>query len=310
MTMVLIVDDSPVDRQLAGRLLAKGPGGTDADYHTDLVPVYATNGREGLDAIAREKPEVVLTDMQMPDMTGLDLVLEVRANYPALPVILMTAHGSEELAVQALRSGAASYVPKRNLARDLRATIESVLEAAQAQRRHHRLLECLRQTEAHFELDNDPAMIPPLVGHMKDGLAVMGRADETTLIRATIALREAILNAMDHGNLELDSALRDGDDGAYYRLGQERRRQKPYCDRRVYVVARESPDESVYIIRDEGPGFDTTRRPDPLDPANLEKVSGRGLLLIRSFMTEVRHNERGNEITLIRRRQAGMSDNG
>ena len=55
------------------------------------------------------------------------------------------------------------------------------------------------------------------------------------------------------------------------------------------------------MIRDEGPGFDTTTLPDPTDPANLEKRSGRGLLLIKAFMSEVRHNARGNEVTLIRR---------
>jgi len=42
--------------------------------------------------------------------------------------------------------------------------------------------------------------------------------------------------------------------------------------------------------------------PDPTDPANLERIGGRGLLLIRTFMDEVRHNDRGNEVTLVKRR--------
>lgn len=57
------------------------------------------------------------------------------------------------------------------------------------------------------------------------------------------------------------------------------------------------------MIRDEGPGFDSTSLPDPTDPVNLEKVSGRGLLLIRTFMDEVRHNPKGNEIVLVKRRR-------
>ena len=65
--------------------------------------------------------------------------------------------------------------------------------------------------------------------------------------------------------------------------------------------ARESPKEAVYVIRDEGKGFDTSNMPDPTDPANLERMSGRGLLLMRAFMTEVHHNDRGNQVTLIRR---------
>ena len=244
---------------------------------------------------------MVLTDLQMPDMNGLELVLEIRSRHPALPVVLMTGHGSEDVAAQALRSGAASYVPKQHLARDLLEVIETVLEAASAKRRHHRLMDCLTETEAHFVLDNDQALIAPLVGHLKDGLALMSGADDTTLLRVSVALREAVLNAMEHGNLELDSTLREQDGDAYHRLGEERRRQEPYHDRRVYVIAHETPEESVYVIRDEGPGFDPTSRPDPCDPANLGRASGRGLLLIQTFMSEVRHNARGNEITLIRR---------
>jgi anti-sigma regulatory factor (Ser/Thr protein kinase) len=241
----------------------------------------------------------------MPDMDGLELVLQVRIDHPLIPVVLMTAHGSEDIAVRALQAGAASYVPKKNLSQDLVETVGSVLEAAQTKRDRKRLMKYLTQTESRFVLDNDPALIPPLVGHLKDGLAEITKFDETTLLRVSVALREAVLNAMEHGNLELDSTLREQGGEAYHQLGAERRRQAPYRDRRVSVTARETPDEAVYVIRDEGPGFDPSRLPDPLDPANLEKVSGRGLLLIQTFMSEVRHNDRGNEITLIRRAEPG-----
>ena len=58
----------------------------------------------------------------------------------------------------------------------------------------------------------------------------------------------------------------------------------------------------TYTIRDEGPGFDVNNLPDPTDPANLEKPSGRGMLLIRMFMDAVRYNDMGNEITLEKRK--------
>ena len=292
MTKILIVDDSPVDRQLAGRLLEK---------HTSLIPVYAGNGREALEAVGRERPVAVVTDLQMPEMDGLELVTALRGQYPTVPSILMTAHGSEDIAVRALQAGAASYVPKKDLARDLVETVESVLEATRAKLEHTRLMACLTRTESHFVLDNDPALIPPLVAHLRASLAALSDLDETALLRASVALREALLNAMDHGNLELNSTLREQDGDAYHALAEERRLQPPYRDRRVHVAVRETASEAVYVIRDEGPGFDPSLLPDPLDPANMEKVSGRGLLLIRTFMTEVRHNDRGNEITLVRR---------
>jgi CheY-like chemotaxis protein/anti-sigma regulatory factor (Ser/Thr protein kinase) len=303
-TKVLIVDDSPVDRQLAGRLLEKRPGAV-ADKHTGLIPIYASHGLEALEAVEREKPEVVVTDMHMPEMDGLELVLQMRIRHSRIPVVLMTAHGTEETAVRALQAGAASYVPKKNLAQDLLETVEMVLEAARAKQSRDRLMECLTQTEAHFVLENDPSLIPPLVAHLKENLALMSDTDETTLLRVSIALREALLNAMDHGNLELDSRLREREVSEYHTLAEERRRQPPYRDRRVYVQARETPTEAVYVIRDEGKGYDPSGLPDPLDPANLENVSGRGLLLIRTFMSEVRHNATGNEITLIQRSAGG-----
>ena len=69
------------------------------------------------------------------------------------------------------------------------------------------------------------------------------------------------------------------------------------------MTAKLSPAEAHFVIRDEGPGFDPSACPDPTDPANLEKRSGRGLLLIRTFMDEVAFNEAGNQITLVKRRE-------
>ena len=148
-----------------------------------------------------------------------------------------------------------------------------------------------------------PALIPPLVGFLKESVFRMSGSDDTGLIQMTVALREALLNAMEHGNLELDSALREQDDHSYHDLQRQRRTQKPYSDRRVHVTSRESRGQAVFVIRDDGPGFDITKLPDPTDPANLEKRSGRGLLLMRAFMSEVKHNDRGNELTLVWRRR-------
>ena len=85
---------------------------------------------------------------------------------------------------------------------------------------------------------------------------------------------------------------------------RKRRTEAPYRDRRVHFRVKLSPAEVAYTVRDEGPGFDPTKLPDPFDPSNLERIGGRGLLLIRTFMDHVKHNERGNEITLVKQRDA------
>ncbi|WP_437588595.1 response regulator [Sorangium sp. So ce1000] len=292
MVRVLVVDDSPMDRRLSGSLLKKRAG---------MEPVYAENGVEALETIARSMPEIVLTDLQMPEMDGLELVEAIRREHPYLPVILMTAHGSEEIAVQALRRGAASYVAKRSLAAELVNTVENVLAVARLDRREQQLLSCLTSTESHFELDNDVAKVPALVGHVEQSLGRMRLCDETGRIQVAVALREALVNAIVHGNLEVSSTLLDEEPSAFSALVERRRTESPYRDRRVHVVARETRTEATYVVRDEGPGFDPRGLPDPTDLANLDKPSGRGLMLIRTFMDEVRHNDKGNEIRMVMR---------
>jgi CheY-like chemotaxis protein len=299
MVRVLVVDDSPMDRRLSGSLLKKRAG---------MEPIYAENGREALLCIATEKPEIVLTDLQMPEMDGLELVEAIRRDHPYLPVILMTAHGSEDIAVQALRRGAASYVPKRNLAAELVRTVQDVLAVARLDRREQLLLSCLTATESHFVLDNDISKVPALVSHIEQSLARMRLCDETGRIQVAVALREALVNAIFHGNLEVSSSLLEEANDAFTQLVEQRRRETPYRDRNVYVFARETRLEATYVVRDEGSGFDPSTLPDPTDLANLEKPSGRGLMLIRTFMDEVRHNAKGNEIHMVMRKRLPGED--
>jgi anti-sigma regulatory factor (Ser/Thr protein kinase) len=151
-------------------------------------------------------------------------------------------------------------------------------------------------------LDNDPAEIAAVVAEIMHAAARFRLFDEPIAHRVAMALDEAILNAMHHGNLELDSRLRQGDERDYRRLAAARRKLPPYVGRRVYVEARLDAEAARVVVRDEGRGFDPTLLPDPTKPPCLERASGRGLLLIRTYMDEVTFNAKGTEITLIKRR--------
>jgi CheY-like chemotaxis protein len=290
---VLVVDDSPVDRHLAGAIIGKVPG---------WLAVFASNGREALESIDRQLPDVVLTDLLMPEMDGLELVQAVRSRHPGIPVILMTAHGSEDVAIQALQKGAASYVPKKSLARDLEDTLEQVLSVSQARRNQQRVLESLVRHQSDFVVVNDTALVAPLVGQIEQDLERLKACEPSGLILVGVALHEALTNAILHGNLELDSAMRETDEKGYYRLATQRRSEPPYQDRRVNLHMEVTPQATTFVVTDEGPGFDPATLPDPTDPANLGKVSGRGLLLIQTFMDRVEHNDTGNRITMVKRR--------
>jgi CheY-like chemotaxis protein len=290
---VLVVDDSTVDRHLAGGLIQKMEG---------WKASFAGNGVEALAAMGQHMPDIVLTDLLMPEMDGLELVQTIRIKFPRVPVILMTAHGSEDIAIQALQKGAASYVPKKTLARDLPETLDQVLSATQSDRNSRRIGESLLRHETYFVLQNDCSVIAPLVGYLQDTLARIQLCEPSGLMLLGVALHEALTNAIFHGNLELSSDLKEADETQYYRLAKERQTQEPYKDRRVFVAATLSRQEASFVVRDQGNGFDPETLPDPTDPANLERVSGRGLLLIQTFMDRVEHNEVGNQITMIKHR--------
>ncbi|HWL75257.1 MAG TPA: ATP-binding protein, partial [Burkholderiaceae bacterium] len=238
----------------------------------------------------------------------LELVGAIRNRFPLVPVILMTAHGSEEIAVQALQRGASSYVPKSKLAQELPEVVDAVLAIAKADRTHDRLIDCLTRSETEFELDNDTSLIYPLVDHLQNMVTRMRFCDDTGRIRVGVALEEALLNALYHGNLEITSdQLRESRSQLVASGGadvvQQRSGKAPYRDRHIHVHVSLSPHEAKFVIRDEGPGFNPSDVPDPTDPANLERESGRGLLLMRSFMDEVQYNSTGNEVTLVKRRE-------
>ena len=292
---ILIVDDSMIDRRIAGSIVEKIPG---------LRSVYAGDGDEALEAIARREPSLVLTDIQMPGMDGLVLVENIRERYPRLPVILMTAQGSEDLAISALRAGAASYVPKKSLSRTLAETIRHVLDVSGVDRRRQRLLGSMERRESAFRLDNDPDLISPLIHLLQEDLGVMGLCDDGARMRVGVALQEALSNALYHGNLEVSSDLRQDDEREFYNLAACRRSEDPYRDRGIKVEARLDRDSATYVIEDEGPGFDTSRLDRPIDPEDLMRVGGRGMLLIRTFMDEVSHNPTGTRITLVKRAKA------
>lgn len=293
---VLVVDDVMFERRFVGALAERGAG---------LKAVYAEDGAAALEMIALESPVVVVTDLNMKGMDGLQLVEAVRAQHPHLPVVLMTAFGSEELAVRALRAGAASYVPKSELARCLASTLTQILEAAASDNRRRRVLGCLQGRESRYRIDNDPVLITEMVSLIRRELDEIGFSDETARTRVTVAVQEALANALYHGNLEVSSDLRQGDEREFYEMAEQRRHTDPYRLRRIDVHTNVTPGEVRFVIQDEGPGFDTSRLNRLFDPEDMMRVGGRGLLLMKAFMDEVALNETGNRVTLVKRRPGG-----
>ena len=301
MSHILVVDDSATDRTMAGKALELG-----TKFHVE----YASDGIQAIEHMEARLPLVVVTDLMMPDMDGMQLVKAVHRQFPQVPVILMTAHGSEDIALQALTFGAADYVPKSRLITELSQSVENVLSLTVQNWPTKRLAACLCHQQLGFELENDELLIPPVAKQFQHVALDMGLINPSHAMRFARSVMEALRNAIYHGNLELPfdqikSADRPAE--AAEQLVRERQQQAPYKDRKVYVHADFSRTEARITVRDEGPGFDVASLPDVhSDPSHLADSEGRGLVLIRMFMDETFIEPPGNEIAFVKRAQCSQ----
>jgi two-component system, NarL family, invasion response regulator UvrY len=119
MTRVLLVDDHAVVRQGLKQVLAEAlPDATFGD---------AGNADEALRMVRTANWDIVVLDMSLPGKSGIELLKELRAAHPRLPVLVLSMHPEEQFAIRALKAGAAGYVTKRTAARDVVAAVRKVL---------------------------------------------------------------------------------------------------------------------------------------------------------------------------------------
>ncbi len=296
MPTVLVVDDTPVDRRIAGGLIEEDP---------TINVTYADNGVDAIEKLSQSVPDLVVTDLQMPEMDGLELVQRIRMIYPKMPVILMTAKGSETIAVEALEQGAASYVPKAQLNERLHETVAEVLSMAGADKTYAELMACQDRVEMSYRLGNNEPLIDAATDLVRQFLEGMQLFDYTENLRLIVAVREALLNALYRGNLELtaEQVQQASEESTSGETGlvDERKALAPYADRKINFDVSINRQQAKFSIRDEGRGFDHSSLPESkTDPIDMSRR--RGLTLMRSFMDEVSYNDIGNEVTLVKRR--------
>lgn len=130
--------------------------------------------------------------------------------------------------------------------------------------------------ESELWLDHDPEEIRRAEKVLLDAVARQGYPD-AACFAVRLALEEAVFNAFHHGHRNLP-------------------REK------VRLAWKVAPDQIVVTVEDRGPGFDPAALPDPTAADRLELPHGRGVMLMRAYMSEVRFNPKGNRVTMIYRR--------
>jgi two-component system nitrogen regulation response regulator GlnG len=154
MPTLLIVDDEPSIRYSFQR----------AFEGDDLCVRTARTAAEGLQAVRQETPDVVVLDLQLPDGSGLDVFQELHADHPRLPVIFITAHGTTETAIEAMKHGAFDYLVKPVDVDRLGQIIDRAVAAAR-----------LMQTPAMLPTEAEPDRIVGRTPVMQEMCKAIGR---------------------------------------------------------------------------------------------------------------------------------------
>lgn len=135
---------------------------------------------------------------------------------------------------------------------------------------------CAKHVTVDLTIPSDLGEARVLQTRIEEALVAISYT-EHEIFAIKLAVEEALVNAIKHGN-QLDP------------------------DKNVLVSYQVTCERFDIRIVDEGPGFNPEEVPDPTDPANIERPCGRGLLLIRGFMTDVQYHGRGNVVTMSKLR--------
>lgn len=296
MPKILLVEDSPT-QSLQMKLLLES---------ASHMVTCCDDGTAAVELLGQGTSELVVTDLELPVMNGLELIRKMAADFPQIPAVLVTGHGSERLAAEALREGATAYVPKSLVDEMLLGTVEDVLGVMRTDRSYSELIDCTIENRLVFELPNKPQLLSSAIDltmQLASGMQLLSGVDR---YRVGNALRHAASNAIYRGNLELtrlqwqqsSSEAEELDTNNQQVL--DRLASNPYASRKVHYDARLMKDLIRIVIRDEGPGFDTKNASNPESSNALDESHGRGLVLIHNFMDKVSFNASGNEITMIK----------
>ncbi|HZN07345.1 MAG TPA: ATP-binding protein [Pyrinomonadaceae bacterium] len=179
--------------------------------------------------------------------------------------------------VKAFKMGAANYLRLPYNRDELREIVEKTLSYKLRYFENPELLPNVHE-KIEFELPSDLGLMNGVLEYLQERVSKLGliKPDRSNLF---VALDEAFVNAVKHGNKNDPSKL-------------------------LRITAELSPKEASFTVEDEGEGFDIREIPDPCDPANLFRTSGRGVLLIYNIMDEVEYNAQGNRVKMVKRPEA------
>jgi serine/threonine-protein kinase RsbW len=233
--------------------------------------VVVTGEREK--ALARDdldEFDLIISDLTEAEINGKP-ISELQRKHLVTPI---SAEGKQPEIIKAFKLGAANYLRTPYNKEELREIVEQTLSYKLRYVDDPNLLSHVHE-KIEFELPSDLALMNGVLQYLHERVSKLGliKPERSNLF---IALDEAFVNAVKHGNKNDPTKL-------------------------LRITAELSPKEACFTVEDEGEGFNIKDIPDPCDPANLFRTTGRGVLLIYNIMDEVEYNAQGNRVKMVKR---------
>jgi serine/threonine-protein kinase RsbW len=237
--------------------------------------VVATGDRElALEREDLDEFDLIISDLTEDEHAGMQLLSEIKRKRLMVPVVVSSDEAQQPGVVKAFKMGAANFLRLPYNKDELRDIVEKTLAYKLRFVDDLKVIPFVRE-KIDFELPSDVSLMNGVLQYLMERVAKLGliKPERSNLF---VALDEAFVNAVKHGNHNDPRKL-------------------------VRITAELSSKEARFTVEDEGEGFNVQEIPDPRDPSNLFKTSGRGVLLIYNIMDEVQYNERGNRLTMVKR---------
>jgi serine/threonine-protein kinase RsbW len=263
---ILIVDNNDELRALLEQTLGKL--GHEVIVTGERENALARNDLETFDLVISDLTEAEVNGQPVGDLQHKRLVTPVNPSSPGRPEI-----------IKAFKMGAANYLRLPYDPEELRQIVEQTLSQKLRYIDDPNLLPHVHE-KIEFELPSDLRLMNGVLEYLQERVSKLGliSPERSNLF---IALDEAFVNAVKHGNKSDPTKL-------------------------LKITAELSPNEACFTVEDEGEGFDINEIPDPCDPANLFRTSGRGVLLIYNIMDEVEYNAQGNRVKMVKRPEVSV----
>jgi len=295
---ILIVDDEEIIRNVLRRKLEQ----------TTAYKVYtADDGVVALDMFKEQPVDLVISDLLMKEMNGIELLRNLKSIEPSIPVIIITGYGTLDDAIEAIHLGAEDFIKKPFDINEVLETIDKTFRKLAEEADQREVIKFIAHEDIKLEIPNQFDLLNTVINYIFSHLRARWLVSDEDLHDVKVCLYEALTNAFEHGNLGISGEVKT----KYLEKGQQHWRDYLMeqmadvvnVEKAIRVNLTINEELMRVAIQDEGPGFDYRSRTQDVDPEELFRSSGRGLLLIQSLMDAVEFNDSGNEVTMTKYRE-------